>query len=307
MGDAMNELVLPVAISVATETVNSPGFTPALNAALAKAQGAMESAKKDTANPFFNTKYADLAGIIEACRKPLSDNGLSIVQIACNDEKGVTILTRLLHSSGESISSPCWVPVVKKDPQGYGSAMTYARRFGLQALVGVAAEVDDDANSHVDPNAKTAKDYTKPKANRAIDTTKLVAAFEALGFTVGQIELRIKKSIAEATEADVADLRSLHTVMKASALLTAAVPSTPEQLAESEKRARFSAFEKFVDRIRAAKTSVEVMLIESESAAEKLFKDGDKKALARTAADRKLVLDDMAKKIRPADSSDVQK
>ncbi len=301
----MSDVVVDVASMMQAYPVAAgPDFTPRLNAALAKAQGAMESAKKDTANPFFNTKYADLAGIIEACRKPLSDNGLSIVQIACNDEKGVTILTRLLHSSGESISSPCWVPVVKKDPQGYGSAMTYARRFGLQALVGVAAEVDDDGNSHVDPNAKTAKDYTKPKATKAsgsVDIAKLLTAFNDIDISPTKVSEVIGKSYAEATEADVATLRAFFNSEKAKR------PMTPEQLAESEKKARFASFEKFVDRIRAAKTSIEVMLIESESAADKLFKDGDKKALARTAADRKLVLDDMAKKTKPADSSDVQK
>lgn len=121
--------------------------TPKLAEALAKAQGAFATASKDKTNPHFGSKYADLASIMEACRGPLSENGLSFVQVLNNDDRGVLVVTRLMHVSGESIESPCWLPVAQKTPQGYGSAITYARRYGFATLIGIAAEEDDDGNA----------------------------------------------------------------------------------------------------------------------------------------------------------------
>lgn len=120
-----------------------------LAAALSKAQGQMESAKKDSANPFFKSKYADLAAIVEAVKRPLAENGLSYLQITDipeNDTDAVLIETVLMHSSGEWVSGKLRMPVTKHDAQGVGSAITYARRYGLQAMLGVPAE-DDDGNA----------------------------------------------------------------------------------------------------------------------------------------------------------------
>ena len=131
-----------------------------LAAALAKAQGAMKGAVKDSANPFFKSKYADLASVVEAIRAAFSANGLSYVQtVQSSDLDEVRVETMILHSSGEWIS--CGVlalPVSKNDAQGYGSALTYARRYSLSAAVGVAPE-DDDGNAAV--AAKPTVDYTK--------------------------------------------------------------------------------------------------------------------------------------------------
>ena len=102
-------------------------------------------AKKESVNPHFKSKYADLSSVIDACRKPLGDNGLAFVQLVSTDKSGVIVTTRLLHSSGESIEASCWLPVVQQTPQAYGSAITYGRRYSLAAMVGVAAE-DDDGN-----------------------------------------------------------------------------------------------------------------------------------------------------------------
>lgn len=117
-----------------------------LAAALAKAQGAMSGAAKDSANPFFKSKYADLASCWEACRKPLSDNELSIVQLASAEGAAVTITTVLMHSSGESLSSALTMTSKDDTPQGIGSAITYGRRYALCAMVGIAPE-DDDGNA----------------------------------------------------------------------------------------------------------------------------------------------------------------
>lgn len=117
-----------------------------LAAALAKAQGEITGALKDSANPFFKSKYADLASCWDACRGPLSKNGLSVVQGLDVSDGHLYLKTRLMHATGQWISST--TPVTPKDdtPQGMGSALTYARRYALTAMVGVA-QVDDDANA----------------------------------------------------------------------------------------------------------------------------------------------------------------
>ena len=118
-----------------------------LATALAKAQAVMAGAKKDSTNPHFRSKYADLASIWEACRDALTSNGIAVVQMTrARPEDVVIVETRLLHSSGEWIEGELLVPVMKADAQGYGSAITYARRYALAAAVGVAPE-DDDGNA----------------------------------------------------------------------------------------------------------------------------------------------------------------
>jgi hypothetical protein len=120
-----------------------------LSEALAKAQGVMEGASKDSNNPFFKSKYADLSSVWDACRKPLSDNGLSVVQTADfipEHPDMVCLETILCHSSGEWIKGKLAVKPVKSDPQSVGSCITYLRRYSLQSIVGIAPE-DDDGNA----------------------------------------------------------------------------------------------------------------------------------------------------------------
>lgn len=119
-----------------------------LAAALCKAQAQMEGAKKDANNPHFKSKYADLASVWDAIRAPLTSNGLSVVQLLRSIQGGVEVETILMHSSGQQISDVFAVPATKNDAQGYGSAATYARRYALMAMVGVAPE-DDDGNGAV--------------------------------------------------------------------------------------------------------------------------------------------------------------
>jgi len=116
-----------------------------LATALAKAQGKITGALKDSANPFFKSKYADLAACWDACRQPLSDNGLSVIQVPESDETGVTVVTLLAHSSGQWIRSSLHMKPKDTTPQGVGSAITYARRYALAAFVGLA-QIDDDGN-----------------------------------------------------------------------------------------------------------------------------------------------------------------
>ena len=132
-----------------------------LTEALAKAQGKLTYAVKDSANPFFKSKYADLESVWDACRSPLSENGLSVMQFPGEFIDGCMSLTTILaHSSGEWISQEMSVPVTKPDAQGAGSALTYMRRYALAAVVGVV-QADDDGNAASNPTSKPA--VVKPK------------------------------------------------------------------------------------------------------------------------------------------------
>lgn len=130
-----------------------------LGAALSKAQGILEAAKKDSNNPFFKSKYADLASVWESCRAALSSNGLSIVQSPEESDSGIAVVTMMLHSSGQWIRSRYTMPVSKVDAQAVGSAITYARRYALSSIVGIAPE-DDDGNG---ASNKPANNIEKPK------------------------------------------------------------------------------------------------------------------------------------------------
>lgn len=114
--------------------------------ALAKAQGSIRGAVKDAANPFFKSRYADLASVMDACRGPLSENSLAVVQFPRTVEGGVEVETMLAHSSGEWMCESLFLPTAKYDAQGIGSAITYARRYALASVAGVCPE-DDDGNA----------------------------------------------------------------------------------------------------------------------------------------------------------------
>lgn len=115
--------------------------------ALVKAQKAFAPALKDSNNPFFKTKYADLSTCVKAVIDALNDNGIALVQNCHPCDDGVSVETIFYHESGELINCGILhVPAAKNDPQGYGSALTYARRYSLMAACGIAPE-DDDGNA----------------------------------------------------------------------------------------------------------------------------------------------------------------
>ena len=142
----------------------------ALFAALAKAQAAMGKAQKNAKNPHFRSTYADLGAVMDACMPALIDNGFCLFQPIGSDEHGAYVETILAHSSGESIS--CRVPLIvgKNDMQGFGSAVTYARRYGLMAMAGIAPE-DDDGNA-----AAKAPPPAKPAFDAATEGKRIMAA-----------------------------------------------------------------------------------------------------------------------------------
>jgi hypothetical protein len=117
-----------------------------LFAALVKAQSEISAAVKDSTNPHFKSKYADLASVVSAIKPALSKHGLGFVQVFREASGGVIIETIIIHESGEQFPcGPLFVPASKQDAQGYGSAITYTRRYSLQTAVGLPSE-DDDGN-----------------------------------------------------------------------------------------------------------------------------------------------------------------
>jgi len=115
--------------------------------ALVKAQNQFGPALKTSTNPHFKSRYADLSAVIESVVDALNANGIYLMQQTAESSDGVIVETLFLHESGESLSSgKLHVPASKQDPQGYGSALTYARRYSLMAACGIAPE-DDDGNA----------------------------------------------------------------------------------------------------------------------------------------------------------------
>ena len=135
-----------------------------LTLALSIVQGKMTHAIKDSANPFFKSKYADLESVWDVCRSLLSENGLAVMQfpgdinfVQLEKENGdiniatkMSLTTIISHKSGEFISQEMSVPVTKPDAQGAGSALTYMRRYALAAVVGVV-QADNDGNAASSP------------------------------------------------------------------------------------------------------------------------------------------------------------
>jgi hypothetical protein len=146
-----------------------------LSTALALAQGELEDAAKDKKNPHFNSRYADITGVLQAIRPVFSKHGLSVVQglSTATDLSAVTVTTRLCHKSGQWIQDALTLPVPKKDAQGIGNASTYGRRYGLAAMAALGQE-DDDGNSVAVPKGEKA---LAKKVEINLDDLK--AAFEA--------------------------------------------------------------------------------------------------------------------------------
>jgi hypothetical protein len=143
-----------------------------ISAALVKAQKEFGPALKTSSNPHFRSKYADLSACVEAVLDGLNNNGIMLLQGTHPCEDGVIVETLFIHESGEQISAgKLHVPAAKQDPQGYGSALTYARRYSLMAACGIAPE-DDDGNA---ASKKPAKPVEKPESKPAPAETQSTA------------------------------------------------------------------------------------------------------------------------------------
>ena len=129
--------------------------------ALAEAQGEMEDAAKDRANPHFNSRYADLASVVQAVRTPLSKHGIAFLQPTSFDAGRVVVRTILVHKSGEWMASELSAKAQQDTPQGIGSTITYLRRYSLMSMTGIAP--DDDDGEAGDGRAPAPKQAQPPR------------------------------------------------------------------------------------------------------------------------------------------------
>ncbi len=171
--------------------------------ALAKVQGSIKPAKRESTNPFFKAKYADLTSVWDSCRKELSQNNLVVIQTTKSNNGMVTVITRLAHESGQWIRGEISLRPVKTDPQGYGSALTYARRYSLAAMVGIATGEDDDAEDATrgkKEKVKTTYLGNKVKANKEQEK-KEIAEIDKLGETEVKDEQVLSEEEAQKEQA----------------------------------------------------------------------------------------------------------
>lgn len=143
--------------------------------ALVKAQRDFAPALKTSTNPHFRSRYADLAACVEAVIDALNANGIAMIQRTHDSDNGVAVETLFVHESGETITGGILhVPAAKHDPQGYGSALTYARRYSLMAACGIAPE-DDDANmaqrTPVNAQSRIGRVSTSTQGNGSVTAT----------------------------------------------------------------------------------------------------------------------------------------
>lgn len=144
--------------------------------ALAKAQSEIKGAKMDSKNPYFKSDYADLTSTWEACKGPLTQNGIALMQTVDARETGPVLVTTLAHTSGQWIKSYLPLTIMKNDPQGVGSAITYARRYALAAMVGICP-LDDDAEAAMEITEKDRQALSQelqklPEPEKAIEFFK---------------------------------------------------------------------------------------------------------------------------------------
>lgn len=205
--------------TVRTNRQNQSDSIKELATALSAAQGEMHHAEKTATNPFFKSKYASLPAIIDAARPALAKHGLSIIQTTDLESSGMVLVTQLMHSSGEWIRS--WYPIrpSRPDPQGLGSAVTYARRYAYQSIVGIAPsedDSDDDGNGASGRMVATVL-LTLASAAQAKRIRDLAAIY---GMTDAQVSARVKEyganSVEDLTESNAATiLAKLEAAVKA--------------------------------------------------------------------------------------------
>ena len=133
-----------------------------LTKALSAFQGAIRSVPKRSVNPFYKSKYADLDAVWDMCRTPLSEHGLAVVQTPVEIDGKMYLETMLLHTSGESITAYLALNVKELTPQSVGSAITYARRYSMSAMLGISADEDDDGEKATPKGQQSAKTPAEP-------------------------------------------------------------------------------------------------------------------------------------------------
>lgn len=171
--------------------------------AIVKAQRAFGPALKTSSNPHFRSKYADLSACVEAVIDALNENGIALLQQTHECDNGVIVETVFVHESGETLSAgKLHVPAAKNDPQGYGSALTYARRYSLMAACGIAPEDDDGNAASQAPRQATQQRQPAKAASKAAASAPAVSGPEMLT----QEEAANITALAEEVGKPVADI-----------------------------------------------------------------------------------------------------
>jgi hypothetical protein len=168
--------------------------------ALVLAQKEIKFASKDSTNPHFKSKYANINSVIEAVKAPLNNNGIAILQsLSPSDDNKLHLTTRLIHSSGEWIEDTAVCPIQKQDPQGLGSAISYIRRYSISSLCALYAD-DDDGQSA----ALNAADYLQ-KINHSESLEALQSNYN---FVMGEVknDRTLSKLVIEAKDKRKAEL-----------------------------------------------------------------------------------------------------
>jgi hypothetical protein len=169
--------------------MNKSETIASLAAALNKAQAEMSGAKKSAKNPFFKSNYANLEEVINCVKEPFANNGLSFVQFPISGDGLAGVETIIMHESGEFIANEFMLKCAKNDPQGLGSAITYARRYGLQSVCGIPSE-DDDGEGAMQRKAPAMSPMTlvsaKDLISKAKDIDGLVAAWNSIPINLQQ-------------------------------------------------------------------------------------------------------------------------
>lgn len=187
-------------------------------AAFISAQKGFAPALKTSTNPHFKSKYVDLASCVEAVIDSLHANDISMIQKTHDCESGVKVETVFIHKSGESISGGLLhVPAAKNDPQGYGSALTYARRYSLMAACGIAPE-DDDGNAAADAknrqDAEKAKKEAEQWAHQKADLEALLNAADTMDSLQSAWALAYKQCAARGDKTGADALEKVKNTMK---------------------------------------------------------------------------------------------
>jgi hypothetical protein len=171
--------------------------------ALNKLQGELKTVPRDKINPNFNSKYADLSAIWEACRKPLAENGLSLVQTTDRSGEDIVLETLLLHETGEWIKGKLPINAMRDEPQAIGSAISYARRYAMSAMLGIVSDEDDDAeagvvhqgrkNNSYSPDMPQPAEKKEPASHNGKITAEqigLLDSYKKAGYNIGE---KVKK------------------------------------------------------------------------------------------------------------------
>lgn len=158
-------------------------------AAFVKAQTQFGPALKTKQNPHLKAKYADLGSVIEAVIDALNDNGLAVMQKSVKCDDGAIVETVFLHTSGESISAgELHVPAPKKDPQGFGSALTYCRRYALMSACGISPEDDDGEAAAIHMQKKQAR-HDNETREAAVEQAAAIHAILSKAASMGKASL----------------------------------------------------------------------------------------------------------------------